>query len=656
MEQIDRSLKALFATGLFADVKLVREGNTLIVRVVENPIINRIAFEGNSKISDKDLNAEVQARARVVYTRTRVQNDVRRIIELYRRQGRFAATVEPKIIQLPENRVDVVFEINEGPPTGIRRINFVGNRSLAIRRYGALSRPRKAAGIDSYQRRTATTPTDWTTIGSCCGDSTLTEGYADFRVVSAVAELTPDRNGFSSPSRSTKASVTVSASRGQHHDQGPAARSGAAACDRSHRRLVRCRSRRELNLGFDRRAGKPRLCLRRNQAEYQRGTVKTAQSTSYFDVQEGPQVYVERIDIAGNVRTLDKVIRREFRLVEGDAFNTTTMQRSQERIKNLGFFKKGRGDQYAGIGSRTSTVVIGRGRRTIDRRAVVWAVGFSSHGRSACPMFNIRERNFLGRGQDLRIGTVLSLRSQQVDLSFTEPYFLDRNIAAGFDLFAIKTSPDAELLLRQNSALSTISYGGALRTGIRSPKSAPDPEIHGAFRQHHHICSPTRRCSLFCKPGSARPPRSARCCSTIAGMIGSSRAAAICFARQRLCRRGLWGRLLPQQGQCRLLLFGRAGVGPQLYGRSRLYFRLGRRSCPPSGPLFCRRRQSARLPERPVSDRATSCRATRSADKSIIWARSRSASRSAYPRSSALAGVFLRISARCWSTDVIIMT
>ncbi|MBV9585002.1 MAG: outer membrane protein assembly factor BamA, partial [Alphaproteobacteria bacterium] len=127
-ERIDRSLKALFATGLFADVKLAREGNVLVVRVVENPIINRIAFEGNSKISDKDLNAEIQLRPRVVYTRTRVQNDVRRILELYRRRGRFAAGVEPKIIQLPENRVDLVFEINEGPSTGVRSINFVGNR------------------------------------------------------------------------------------------------------------------------------------------------------------------------------------------------------------------------------------------------------------------------------------------------------------------------------------------------------------------------------------------------------------------------------------------------------------------------------------------------------------------------------------------------
>ena len=159
-ERVDRSLKALFATGLFADVKLVREGNTLVVRVVENPIINRIAFEGNSKLADKDLNAEIQLRPRVVYTRTRVQNDVRRILELYRRQGRFAATVEPKIIQLPENRVDLVFEINEGPSTGVRSINFVGNRSVqrrhAARRHRDQGKPLVPLPLD---RRTPTIPT-----------------------------------------------------------------------------------------------------------------------------------------------------------------------------------------------------------------------------------------------------------------------------------------------------------------------------------------------------------------------------------------------------------------------------------------------------------------------------------------------------------------
>src|SRR5437868_747624 len=130
-ERIDRSLKALFATGLFADVKLTREGNSLVVSVVENPIINRIAFEGNSKIADKDLNGEIQLRPRTVYTRPRVQNDVNRILQLYRRRGRFAATVEPKVIQLSENRVDLVFEINEGESTGVRSINFVGNHQYS---------------------------------------------------------------------------------------------------------------------------------------------------------------------------------------------------------------------------------------------------------------------------------------------------------------------------------------------------------------------------------------------------------------------------------------------------------------------------------------------------------------------------------------------
>ena len=124
---INESLKALFATGLFADITIRREGTALIVRVVENPIINRIAFEGNKRIKDEVLESEVQLRPRIVYTRTRVQGDVKRILDLYQRSGRFASTVEPKVIQLEQNRIDLVFEISEGPETGIKRINFIGN-------------------------------------------------------------------------------------------------------------------------------------------------------------------------------------------------------------------------------------------------------------------------------------------------------------------------------------------------------------------------------------------------------------------------------------------------------------------------------------------------------------------------------------------------
>src|SRR5690242_9604709 len=195
-ERVDRSLKALFATGLFADVKLVREGNDLVVKAVENPIINRIAFEGNYKLSDKDLNGEIQLRPRVVYTRTRVQNDVRRILELYRRHGRFAATVEPKVIQLSENRVDLVFEINEGPSTGVRSINFVGNREFSDSTLRGVIETKESRWYRFLSSSDTYDPDRLAYDRELLRKFYLSEGYADFRVVSAIAELTPDRDGF----------------------------------------------------------------------------------------------------------------------------------------------------------------------------------------------------------------------------------------------------------------------------------------------------------------------------------------------------------------------------------------------------------------------------------------------------------------------------
>src|SRR5260370_2236998 len=181
---------------MFADVKLTREGNTLLVRVVENPIINRIAFEGNSKLSDKDLNGEIQLRPRVVYTRTRVQNDVRRILELYRRRGRFAATVEPKVIQLSESRVDLVFEINEGPSTGVRSINFVGNHQFGDGTLRGVLETKESRWYRFLSTSDTYDPDRLTYDRELLRKFYLSEGYADFRVVSPVAGLTPDPDGF----------------------------------------------------------------------------------------------------------------------------------------------------------------------------------------------------------------------------------------------------------------------------------------------------------------------------------------------------------------------------------------------------------------------------------------------------------------------------
>ena len=463
-ERVDRSLKALFATGLFADVKLTRQGNSLVVSVVENPIINRIAFEGNSKIADKDLNSEIQLRPRTVYTRTRVQNDVDRILQLYRRRGRFSATVEPKIIQLSENRVDLVFEINEGPSTGVRSISFVGNRQFSDSTLRGSIETKESRWYRFFSTSDTYDPDRLTYDRELLRKFYLSEGYADFRVISAVAELTPDRDGFV---------VTFTVEEGERYRFGKLdvniglkdlpkeevlpllkVQSGdwynAEAVERSISALTDALG----NRGYAFVEVKPEITRNRDER-----TIDIV-----FTVREGPQVYVERIDINGNVRTLDKVIRREFRLVEGDAFNTSRMQRSKDRIKNLGFFKKV--DVTNSQGSAADRTVITVEVEEQSTGELSLGLGFSTSDGPLADI-SIRERNFLGRGQDVRIGTVVSFRSQQVDLSFTEPYFLDKNIAAGIDVFEVKTSPTANFFTGISPAYEQFSYGGALRAGYQ---------------------------------------------------------------------------------------------------------------------------------------------------------------------------------------------
>ncbi|MBL6931108.1 MAG: outer membrane protein assembly factor BamA, partial [Rhodospirillales bacterium] len=194
--RIDRSLKSLFATGLFADVTMRRQGEALIVNIIENPVINRIAFEGNSKLKDDDLSAELSLRPRVIYTRSKVQNDVKRILTLYRRKGRFAATVEPKVIQLEQNRVDLVFEINEGKWTEVRNIRFVGNREFSDDRLREVIRTRETRWYRFFSSDDNYDPDRLGLDRELLRRFYLSDGYADFRVLSSVAELTSDRKDF----------------------------------------------------------------------------------------------------------------------------------------------------------------------------------------------------------------------------------------------------------------------------------------------------------------------------------------------------------------------------------------------------------------------------------------------------------------------------
>jgi outer membrane protein insertion porin family len=457
-ERIDRSLKALFATGLFADVSIRREGDGLVVKVLENPIINRIAFEGNRKLSDTQLTSEVQLKPRVVFTRTKVQADVKRILDLYRRNGRFAATVDAKLIKLPQNRVDLVFEINEGASTGIKSINFIGARRFSVSRLKEVISTRESRWYRFFSSDDIYDPDRLTYDRELLRKFYLSEGYADFRVVSAVAELSPARDGFY---------ITFTIEEGARYKFGKVdlvnqlkdvqpqtlksllttktgARYDADEVENSINKLTDALGER----GFAFVDIQPKVTRHAD----------TRTIDLVYEVKEGPRVYVERINITGNIRTLDKVIRREFRLVEGDAFNSAKMRRSQQRIRNLGFFKKV--DVTNDPGSAPDKTVINVAVEEQSTGEFSVGVGFSTTDGPLADI-SIRERNLLGRGQDLRLGTTIALRVRQLDFSFTEPYFLDRNMAAGVDLFALTRNQQSESQFDQDS------IGGDLRVGYQ---------------------------------------------------------------------------------------------------------------------------------------------------------------------------------------------
>lgn len=455
-EKIDNSLKALFSTGYFSDISFYREANILIVSVKENPIINEIAFEGNDKVKDDELMAETQLRPRVVYTRSKVQEDLQRVLQIYKRLGYYSATIDPKIIPLEQNRVDLVYEINESGKTTVRAINFVGNKKFSDNALREVIQTKESrwykflTSDDNYDEDRVKYDED------LLRKFYLSKGYADFKVEAASAELSPDQKDFF---------MTYTISEGERYKLG-----GVNLENRIN--------------GLDPNTLVPLVKTTEGDwynADYVEDTVialtdhladnqfafadikpnvkidreKRTISLNYV-IAESPRVFVERIEISGNTRTLDSVIRREMLLSEGDPFNRSKLKRSEQRIRDLQFFKDAKVQVVSG--SQPDLAVI---KITVDEQStgeLSVGAGFST---TEGPLgdIRIRERNLLGKGQDLQLATTISGRRQQYDLSFTEPYFLDRNLSAGFDLFSIERDYQRE------SSFDQKRQGGALRLG-----------------------------------------------------------------------------------------------------------------------------------------------------------------------------------------------
>lgn len=453
---INESLKKLFATGLFADVVIRVEGRVLVVKVVENPIINRIAFEGNLRVKDDTLRQEVQLRPRVVFTRTKVQNDVKRILQVYRRNGRFGATVEPKIIKLEQNRVDLVFEINEGPLTKIARISFVGNEHFSDRTLKGEIFTRESRWYRFFSSADTYDPDQLAFDQDTLRRFYLNKGYADFRVLSSIAELSPDRDAFY---------ITFTIEEGERYKFGKIGINTAIRelDPEPLRKLVTFDegdwySAKEVEnsvLALTNEVGNFGYAFVDIRPEVKRNReAKTIDIT--FDVKEGPRVFVERIDIGGNVRTLDRVIRREFRLVEGDAFNAAKLERSRTRVNNLGYFSRVEVKTEEGSAPDRTVITMDVTEKSTGELGV--GAGYSTTD-GVIANVSLRERNLLGKGQDVRVMLTAAESRQEFDISYTEPYFLNRNLSAGIDLFHI-TQDNSDL-----SSYSSTRTGGGLRLG-----------------------------------------------------------------------------------------------------------------------------------------------------------------------------------------------
>jgi outer membrane protein insertion porin family len=478
---LDLGVKTLFNTGLFADVALeMQPDGVLLIDVKENPIVNRLILEGNRRLKADKILPEVQITERAVFTRAKVQADVQRIVELYRRKGRFAATVTPKVTPLDQNRVDVVYEVDEGPKTGVAKINFIGNKAFTSGQLRDAVLTNESRWWKLFSSNKNYDPDRVEYDRELLRQFYAKNGYADFRVISAVAELTPDRKDFF---------ITFSV------DEGPQYTVGEVKVKTSLAKLDEDALERFVPI-------KPGDTFNGERVEKTVESITFATgSTGYafvdvnprlernaetrtidltFEVNEGPRVYVDRINIKGNVRTLDKVIRREVRVAEGDPFNRVLVDRSKARLKALDFFKEVEIVETAGSAPDRTDLEVKVEEKSTGAFSV--GVGVSSTENFIVDL-SVEERNFMGRGQFVRFRVQASSRTRQVDIRFTQPYFLDRNLAAGFSIFNQRTNFRESGFIRDryglglNAGFQISEYGrGSLQYQLTSDKLEIDSQ------------------------------------------------------------------------------------------------------------------------------------------------------------------------------------
>ncbi|WP_254514687.1 outer membrane protein assembly factor BamA [Novosphingobium sp. G106] len=460
----DQALKDLFATELFADAQVRNDNGNVVIQVKENPVVNRIILEGNKRIKDEKILPEIKVAPRQIFTRSKVRADVARIIELYKRQGRFAATVEPKMVMLEQNRVDIVFEVTEGPKSKVRQINIIGNEKFSDGELRGEMVTKQTSFTRLFSSGTSYDPDRMAFDQQKLRQFYLTKGYADFRVVSGVAELTPDKKDFI---------ITYVVEEGQRYKFGDV-KVDSQLRDFDGEQLAKqlpmhkgdwynAKMVEDTIEKLNETAGAFGYAFADVRPDYNRSKDDLTMGVN-FVISEAPRVYVERIDVNGNTLTQDKVVRREFRIAEGDAFNSLQVKRSTNRIKSLGYFQE-KFEVEQKPGSAQDRIVLEANVEEKPTGELQLSAGFSSI-ESFIFQASVQQRNFRGRGQTVGISGSYSKYTKSIETSFTEPYLFDKNVSASVSIYRRDYNSFNYYNDDRNTTYQQATTGFQLRAGV----------------------------------------------------------------------------------------------------------------------------------------------------------------------------------------------
>jgi outer membrane protein insertion porin family len=432
---IDEAVKRLFGTGLFSDVRINQVGSRLVVQVEEYSIVNQVLFQGNKKIKDRELAAVVQLQPRGPFSADTMNADIEAIRAAYSKIGRDDAQVTAQTMDVGEGRVNVVFEINEGGRTRIDSVNFIGNNAYSARRLREVISTKESTIMSYILRDDVYSEDKLRADEEALRRFYYNHGYADFQVISSSANLDPETNEYTiditveEGDRYTFGDVSIESSiegvNAESLDSLIETRSGNVYSAKDVEDTIIALTEKVAGMGYAFAQVTPR-----GDRNFENHTISVV-----YAIDQGPRTYVERIEIRGNERTRDYVIRREFDLSEGDAFNQVLVQRAKRRLEGLGYFESVEVSTAPGSEPDQVILVIDLVEKSTGEFNI--GAGYTTGGDDPGPSIDggIAERNFLGRGQYIKFSAGGGQNSRDFSLSFTEPYFLGRRIAAGFDIF-----------------------------------------------------------------------------------------------------------------------------------------------------------------------------------------------------------------------------